>query len=383
MEASEMRFLWILPAAMSAILCAVVLLAGEGDEEGEFYGGKWPADIPKTTPVKFYLPFPAGKSFGQLPGAASHTALQNKHAIDFSMRIGSPVCASADGIVIKIIESGPDRGGKQNSLIIQHADGMCTCYLHLKNKGVIPKLGDFVFQGDVVAYSGASGTGTPHLHFSVNKFEMLESVPIEFVEAKNKKQWVSQNYSFEQKYAKKLKSFRDTELALLWGPKFNLWEQLLEARKNADKLKPEKKDDVRLHRKYKKIEEAAKSFDEALKAYLTTAKEVLKKDDAESLVCASFGAEDFKDTEHEKMFADKLAQLKELKNYKELEKKLRKAKQCRKKIEKAFETDLKGSSAKKTIKEYATFAKKYKDVAEAIAAQERAKELNASEKEGK
>lgn len=361
----------------SLLIVASITLAGEGDEEGEFYGGKWPADIPKTTPVKYLLPFPAGKSFGRMPGAASHTAVQNKHAIDFTMRTGSPVCASADGIVIKIIESGPDRGGRQNSLIIQHADGMCTCYLHLKNKGVIPKLGDFVFQGDVVAYSGASGTGTPHLHFSVNKFEMLESVPIKFVEADSKKPWVSQNYSFEQKYAKQLKALRDAELALVWGPKFNLWKQALEARKNVEKLKPQKTDDVRLHRKYKKTEEAAKSFDEALKAFLISAKEAIKSDDARALVSASFGAEDFKDTEHEKMFADKLETLQELENFKELEKELRKAQQSRKKLEKAFETDLKGSSVKKSAKEYASYAKKYKDAPEATAALERAKALQA------
>ncbi len=378
-----MRLSGIFLALLAACLCAGAATAGEGDEEGEFYGGKWPADVPKTTPAKFYLPFPAGKSFGQLPGGASHTVLQNKHAIDFSMRIGSPVCASADGIVIKIIESGPDRGGKQNSLIIQHADGMCTCYLHLKNKGVIPRLGDFVFQGDVVAYSGASGTGTPHLHFSVNKFEMLESVPIEFVEAKSQKQWVSQNYSFEEKYAKKLKPFGETELALVWGPKFGLWGQALEARKKAEKLKPEKTDDVRMQRKYKKIEEASKSFDEALKAHLASAEKTLAGNDAGALECASFGAEDFKDTEHEKMFTDKLAELEKLDNYKELEKTLKKTQQRRKKIEKAFESDLKGSSAKKTVKEYAAFAKKYKDAPEAAAAQERAKALQASEGKSK
>lgn len=378
-----MRLSCVSLALLAACLCTGAALAGEGDEEGEFYGGKWPADVPKNTPAKFYLPFPAGKSFGQLPGGASHTALQNKHAIDFSMRIGSPVCASADGIVIKIIESGPDRGGKQNSLILQHADGMCTCYLHLKNKGVIPRLGDFVFQGDVVAYSGASGTGTPHLHFSVNKFEMLESVPIEFVEAKSQKPWVSQNYSFEEKYAKKLKPFRETELALAWGPKFGLWGRALEARKKAEKLKPEKTDDVRMHRKYKKIEEAAKSFEEALKAHLASAAKTLAGNDAAALECASFGSEDFKDTENEKMFADRLAEIEKLDNYKELEKELKKTQQRRKKLEKAFESDLKGSSAKKLVKEYAAFVKKYKDAPEAAAALERAKALQASENKSK
>lgn len=375
-----MRLLVILFAILALNLFAGIALAGEGDEEGEFYGGKWPADIPKTTPVKYYLPFPAGKSFGRMPGAASHTAVQNKYAVDFSMRTGSPVRAAADGIVIKIVESGPDRGGQQNSLIIQHADGMCTCYLHLKNKGVIPKLGEFVFQGDVVAYSGASGTGVPHLHFSVNKFEMLESVQFEFAEAKSGNPWVSQNYSFDEKYAKHLQEYRKAELALVWGPKFSLWSNALEAGKNLEKLKPQKTDDIRLHRKYKKVEEAAKSFDEALKAFLASSKEILEKEDAAALERASFGAEDFKGTEHEAMFADRLAQLQQLENYKELDKEVGKARQRRKSLEKALAGDLKGGSAQKAAKEYAAFAKKYKDAPEAAAAKERAQELAASEK---
>jgi hypothetical protein len=380
MEAAGMRLLVILFAMVTLSLFAGIALAGEGDEEGEFYGGKWPADVPKNTPVKFYLPFPAGKSFGQLPGGASHTVLQNKYAIDFSMRIGSPVRASADGIVIKIVESGPDQGGQHNSLIIQHADGMCTCYLHLKHKGVIPKLGEFVFQGDVVAYSGASGTGTPHLHFSVNKFEMLESVPIEFAEAKSKNPWVSQNYSFEEKYARQTQEYRKAELALLWGPKFGVWGSALEARKDLEKLKPQKTDDIRLHREYKKVEEAAKSFDEAVKAFLESSKEILKKDDASALERASFGAEDFKGTEHEAMFAERLAQLQQLDNYKELDREAGKARQRRKSLEKALAGDLKGGSAQKSAKEYAAFAKKYKDAPEASAAKERAAELETSEK---
>jgi hypothetical protein len=357
-----------------------VCFSGEkGDEEGEYYGGKWPADIPKKTPTTYLLPFPGGKSYGQLPGAASHTALQNKYAIDFSMPMGSPVCASADGIVIKIIESGPDRGGRQNSLILQHADGMCTCYLHLKGKGVIPRLGDFVFQGDIVAYSGASGTGVPHLHFSVNKFEMLESVQFKFVENDSAKQWVSQNYTFEQKYAKQLEDYRQTELKLTWAWKFGLWEGTVQARKHFEEIKPADDDDIRLKRIYERIEKAAESFDKALEAHLEAAKLAFEGDDqAKAVQLAQFGTDDFRDTEHEETFREKLKELEELDNYRDLDKSLKDAKYARKSIEKAFKADLKGGDLRRIAKGYLSFLKKYDDSPEAEAVKARVEELKAS-----
>jgi len=366
------------------ILSVGILFAGEkGDEEGEYFGGTWPADVPKKSPVEFYLPFPAGKSFGQLPGAASHTALQNKYAIDFSMPIGSPVCASADGIIVKIIESGPDRGGRQNSLILEHADGKCTCYLHLKNKGVPGKLGDFVYQGDVVAYSGASGTGVPHLHFSVNKAEMLESIPIEFVEGKSRKQWVSQNCTFEQKYGKKLADFRKTELMISLGPRLGLWDGSVEARKHVDELKPEEKDDIRLKRRYENLEKTAGEYDKALESFLKSSETAMSKDDAEALWLASCGSEDFGGTDHEKLFKEKLAHIKKLDNYGELEKALKKQKDIRKRLEKAFASDLKNKSVKKALKEYMSFEKKYRDEPETAVVKKRIEILKAEYEKSK
>jgi hypothetical protein len=380
-----MRFVGASVALAVAISFAVLGFAGEkGDEEGEYYGGQWPADIPKKTPVTFLLPFPGGKSYGQMPGGASHTALQNKYAIDFSLPMGSPVCASADGIVIKIVESGPDRGGSQNSLILQHADGMCTCYLHLKNKGVVPRLGDFVFQGDVVAYSGASGTGVPHLHFSVNKFEMLESVQFKFVENDSAKQWVSQNYPFEQKYARQLKDYRETELKLAWAWKFGLWEGTVQARKHLEEIKPQESDDIRLKRMYEKLEKAAESFDKALEAHLESAKQALEGEDkAKAVEAAQFGAEDFKDTEHGELFSGRLKELEELENYKDLDRSLKESKYRRTSIEKAFKADLKGGDEKKIAKEYLAFLKKYEDSPEAEAVKARVEELKAALEAGK
>lgn len=213
-------------------------------DEGENTSAKWPADVPQDTPVVYYLPYEEGKQFSTMP--SSHNMVQNKHAIDFSMPMRTPVLAMADGVVIKIAESNPDTGGANNEVYLRHADGMISCYLHLASKGVVPKLGDFVYRGDVIAYSGASGTGVAHLHVSINKQQNLESVPMTFVE----KKWVSQNATFAKKHAKAIAEFDQLEKTLVWGAKFKLWKRVLEARDKLKKLEPK---EPRLVRRWKQL----------------------------------------------------------------------------------------------------------------------------------
>jgi len=351
----------------------------KGDEEGEFYGGEWPSDVPKTVPVKYYLPFPAGKSYPRMP-TPGHNSPTNKYAIDFSMPIGTPVCASADGIVVKIVESGPDTGGQQNSLIIQHADGSFTMYLHLRHKGVVPKLGDFVFQGDIVAYSGASGTGVPHLHFSVNKGQTLESVPIEFEESKSQNKNVSQNQSFAEKYAKQISEYRKIEMGLVWGVKFGLWDEALAAKKSADENKPKDSDDVRLKRLYKKIEEVLKGFDGAVEDYIKKMKDAYeKKEYLRALEMAHFGSNDFKGTDKEEVFKAVLEELKKLSEYPELEKKLKESESRRSALKRIYKDDVKGGKTSSVIKDYQNFLKRYKDEIESGAVSERLEVLKSEE----
>jgi murein DD-endopeptidase MepM/ murein hydrolase activator NlpD len=87
---------------------------------------------------------------------------QDHNAIDFFVRGGTPVLATADGKVVEA-ETIENYG---TVIRIQHKNHIKTFYAHLSNLAV--KAGQTVKCGDVIAYSGNSGVSTgPHLHYEV------------------------------------------------------------------------------------------------------------------------------------------------------------------------------------------------------------------------
>lgn len=82
------------------------------------------------------------------------------YGVDIGVVTGTPVHAAADGTVVTSTYH-EDAG---NYVVIDHADGVRTRYLH--NSVLCVNAGDTVKQGEVIAYSGNTGTSTgPHLHF--------------------------------------------------------------------------------------------------------------------------------------------------------------------------------------------------------------------------
>ena len=82
--------------------------------------------------------------------------------IDIANRVGTPVIATADGIVIKNCYDG----AYGLTLLINHGNGIITRYSHLRK--AFCKVGQKVKRGDKIGEIGTSGRTTgPHLHYEV------------------------------------------------------------------------------------------------------------------------------------------------------------------------------------------------------------------------
>ncbi len=84
--------------------------------------------------------------------------------IDLGTTTGTPIVASADGVV----EFSGYAGGYGYVVYINHENGYQTRYAHCSE--LLVESGDTVKQGEVVTLSGNSGGSTgPHLHFEIRK----------------------------------------------------------------------------------------------------------------------------------------------------------------------------------------------------------------------
>ncbi len=88
---------------------------------------------------------------------------RSHEGVDFSASFGTPVRATADGVVTRMER---EDGGYGNVVELRHANGIRTRYGHLSAfaRGLHP--GERVRQGDTVGFVGSTGLSTgPHLHY--------------------------------------------------------------------------------------------------------------------------------------------------------------------------------------------------------------------------
>lgn len=84
--------------------------------------------------------------------------------IDIAAKKGTPVYATADGVVSR----EQPGGGYGQVIVINHGYSYKTLYAHLSKKAVKP--GEKVVRGQVIGYVGSTGISTgPHLHYEVIK----------------------------------------------------------------------------------------------------------------------------------------------------------------------------------------------------------------------
>jgi murein DD-endopeptidase MepM/ murein hydrolase activator NlpD len=82
--------------------------------------------------------------------------------IDFGAPYGSPIMASADGMV----QGAGRAGGYGLQVRLAHGGGIATSYSHMSQIAVYP--GTRVRQGQVIGYVGSTGLSTgPHLHYEL------------------------------------------------------------------------------------------------------------------------------------------------------------------------------------------------------------------------
>jgi murein DD-endopeptidase MepM/ murein hydrolase activator NlpD len=119
---------------------------------------------PKGWPTRGWL----SSYFGKRKSPFSGRTVMHE-GLDIAANIGTPVVATADGIVA-LVEYSPTYG---NTLVIDHGYGYQTLYAH--NSRNLVKVGQRVKRGERIAQVGNTGISTgPHLHYEVH----LNGVPI-------------------------------------------------------------------------------------------------------------------------------------------------------------------------------------------------------------
>ncbi|MBN2053238.1 M23 family metallopeptidase [Candidatus Woesearchaeota archaeon] len=141
----------------------------------------------KSSKNIYRLPFDEKLDIRPSPAPFHYKDNGLENAVDFAMPEGTPILAAFDGIVEEVVDkyyTGKYEKSflnKCNFIIIKHANGECSNYVHLK-KGCIVKERERVNKGQLIGYSGLSGfTSYPHLHFEVSAdYSALRSIPIRF-----------------------------------------------------------------------------------------------------------------------------------------------------------------------------------------------------------
>jgi len=120
--------------------------------------------IPSIPPVNGWFMRGFGYALDPFTGT-----VRMHEGVDIAAPAGSPIIASADGVVKKI------QNTKDFGIVIEisHSEGIETFYAHCQNPAV--RQGQLIKRGDVIAYVGMSGKTTgPHLHYEIR----IDGIPV-------------------------------------------------------------------------------------------------------------------------------------------------------------------------------------------------------------
>lgn len=127
--------------------------------ELQYSGGTmmWP------TLTSSYITSPFGSRLHPIQGI-----VKNHAGIDIGGKIGDPVYAASEGVVIYSANNGDGYG---NKVLIDHGyneEGVKIVTLYGHGNKLLKNIGDTVAKGDIIMEMGSTGNSTgPHLHFEV------------------------------------------------------------------------------------------------------------------------------------------------------------------------------------------------------------------------
>jgi murein DD-endopeptidase MepM/ murein hydrolase activator NlpD len=153
-NAEEEKIIMALAAEQSKLINQKRLL--------QFGGGKFVWPVPESTRVTSEYGVRTDPFTGVRTG---HTGIDiGRPTANGASLFGADILAAADGVVILASYVS----GYGNTVMIDHGSGIWTLYGHIRNGGIMVKVGQAVARGDKIAEVGSTGRSTgPHLHFEV------------------------------------------------------------------------------------------------------------------------------------------------------------------------------------------------------------------------
>jgi murein DD-endopeptidase MepM/ murein hydrolase activator NlpD len=116
-------------------------------------------------------PFRISQRFGERPEYYRKFGFPGHEGIDYAVNVGTPVLAPAPGVVYQVRKINNHPYGWHMRLRHRDTDGTIyeTIFAHLSKFNL--KEGQSVGMGDIIAWSGNTGTSTtgPHLHFTIKR----------------------------------------------------------------------------------------------------------------------------------------------------------------------------------------------------------------------
>lgn len=169
-KVSKLKALLVLPLVAVLLMAFTVNFNSEMNIKAQSNSRqteKKSSEIPSIFPVKKVEGVKITSGFGMRIHPISKKEMMH-NAVDIKAPKGTPVYATADGLVRTVKQNYTEGKGYGRYVIIDHANAYSTLYSQLSAYNV--KEGQEVKQGDIIGYVGSSGISTgPHLHYEIKK----------------------------------------------------------------------------------------------------------------------------------------------------------------------------------------------------------------------